>query len=194
MMYSEPTTAAEVWARARLIKGRPKAPVVIIPVRALPAPAPKVETKPDDVVISLPALIPLPFTMIPESEIERPHKPTQRDWLRINTPGFAMWTPQKEVSLMQLREAVIAVSGRSFEYFMEPKRSKGQVALRYAFYWLGYKYTKASNTQLARASGRMDHSTVQSAFQSQTLKSPLVLKVIQSVILKLHLPAKTLPS
>ena len=193
-MYVEPTTAAEVWARARLIKGRPKTPVVIIPMRALPAPLPKVAKKPDGFVVSLPALIPLPFTMIPESEIERPLKPTPRDWLRINTPGFAMWTPQKEVSILQLREAVIAVSGQSFEYFMEPKRTTGQVALRYAFYWLGYKYTKASNAQLAKASGRRDHSTVQNAFRSDTLKSPLVLKIIQAVILKLHLPVKTLPS
>ena len=193
-MYVEPTTAAEVWARARLIKGRPKTPVVIIPMRALPAPLLKLKKKPADFIISLPALIPLPFTMIPEGEIERPLKPTPRDWLRINTPGFAMWTPQKEVSILQLREAVIAVSGRSFEYFMEPKRTTGQVALRYAFYWLGYKYTKASNSQLAKASGRRDHSTVQNAFRSDTLKSPLVLKIIQAVILKLHLSVKTLPS
>ena len=30
-MYVEPTTAAEVWARARLIKGRPASPVFMIP-------------------------------------------------------------------------------------------------------------------------------------------------------------------
>ena len=30
-MYVEPTTAAEVWARARLIKGRPAPPVFMIP-------------------------------------------------------------------------------------------------------------------------------------------------------------------